>query len=211
MRNWQGDPNQTLTAFFAGGGGGKESRRRKRQRPLQLLPRVKDTGGWIWRLCTVYADPAKGLSTEIHSHLAIHSIWLNSSRLAVGTPKRALTSVRVPFGMASLLLSLFHRYLAALISAMTPWPPFYTDDAVLVVPEGLIYGRKAIAKSWTDLFEKGQQVTEAAQRVLARELELRQHEGLGSPRASARGTTKPAEVCPLFLPVSDLGEFLEPP
>ena len=31
---------------------------------------------------------------------------------------------------------------------------FYTDDAVLVVPEGLIYGRKAIAKSWTDLFGK---------------------------------------------------------
>jgi ketosteroid isomerase-like protein len=32
--------------------------------------------------------------------------------------------------------------------------PFYTQDAVLVVPEGLIYGRDAIAKSWTDLFQK---------------------------------------------------------
>lgn len=32
--------------------------------------------------------------------------------------------------------------------------PFYTQDAVLVVPEGLIYGRDAIAKSWADLFQK---------------------------------------------------------
>src|SRR5262245_60336658 len=36
---------------------------------------------------------------------------------------------------------------AALIS-------FYTDDAILVVPEGLTYGREAIAKSWRDLFGK---------------------------------------------------------
>ena len=32
--------------------------------------------------------------------------------------------------------------------------PFYTEDAVLVVPEGLKYGREAIAKSWADLFQK---------------------------------------------------------
>jgi ketosteroid isomerase-like protein len=31
---------------------------------------------------------------------------------------------------------------------------FYTDDAVLVVPEGLMYGREAIARSWRDLFGK---------------------------------------------------------
>ena len=35
----------------------------------------KDSGGWIWRLSTAYADPGNGLSTAIHSHLAIHSIW----------------------------------------------------------------------------------------------------------------------------------------
>ena len=33
--------------------------------------------------------------------------------------------------------------------------PFYTDDAVLVVPEGPVYGREAIVKFWTDLFQKG--------------------------------------------------------
>ncbi|HEY5741659.1 MAG TPA: nuclear transport factor 2 family protein [Terrimicrobiaceae bacterium] len=32
--------------------------------------------------------------------------------------------------------------------------PFYTEDAVLVVPEGMKYGREAIAKSWAELFQK---------------------------------------------------------
>ena len=32
--------------------------------------------------------------------------------------------------------------------------PFYTDDAVLVVPEGPVYGREAIVKFWTNLFQK---------------------------------------------------------
>src|SRR5262245_34378732 len=32
--------------------------------------------------------------------------------------------------------------------------PLYTDDAVLVVPEGPVYGREAIVKFWTDLFQK---------------------------------------------------------
>jgi len=31
---------------------------------------------------------------------------------------------------------------------------FYTEDAVLVVPEGPVYGREAIVKSWVDLFQK---------------------------------------------------------
>src|SRR5262245_881483 len=30
----------------------------------------------------------------------------------------------------------------------------YTDDAVQVAPEGLIYGRKAIEKHYADLFQK---------------------------------------------------------
>jgi ketosteroid isomerase-like protein len=32
--------------------------------------------------------------------------------------------------------------------------PFYTEDAVLVVPEGPVYGREAIVKFWADLFQK---------------------------------------------------------
>ncbi|MFZ0709609.1 MAG: nuclear transport factor 2 family protein [Terrimicrobiaceae bacterium] len=32
--------------------------------------------------------------------------------------------------------------------------PLYTEDAVLVVPEGPQYGREAIAKFWADLFQK---------------------------------------------------------
>jgi ketosteroid isomerase-like protein len=31
---------------------------------------------------------------------------------------------------------------------------FYTEDAVLVVPEGPVYGREAIVKFWADLFQK---------------------------------------------------------
>ena len=31
---------------------------------------------------------------------------------------------------------------------------FYTDDAVLVVPEGSVYGREAIVKFWRELFQK---------------------------------------------------------
>jgi ketosteroid isomerase-like protein len=32
--------------------------------------------------------------------------------------------------------------------------PLYTDDAVLVAPEGPVFGREAIAKFWIDLFQK---------------------------------------------------------
>ena len=32
--------------------------------------------------------------------------------------------------------------------------PFYTEDAVLVAPEGPVYGREAIEKFWVDLFQK---------------------------------------------------------
>src|SRR5215471_7826345 len=31
---------------------------------------------------------------------------------------------------------------------------FYTEDAVLVVPEGPVYGGESIVKSWADLFQK---------------------------------------------------------
>ena len=41
-----------------------------------------------------YADPGNGLSTAIHSHLAIRSIWQNPP-FGRRDPKRALTSVRV--------------------------------------------------------------------------------------------------------------------
>jgi|SRR6516162_4454087 len=34
------------------------------------------------------------------------------------------------------------------------FPSFYTEDAVLVVPEGPVYGRESIVKSWADLFQK---------------------------------------------------------
>lgn len=44
--------------------------------------------------------------------------------------------------------------LCSTITIPPPLAPFYTEDAVLVVPEGLKYGREAIAKSRAELFQK---------------------------------------------------------
>jgi hypothetical protein len=70
-----GDPNQPLSAFFAGGGRRQGITSEKTSASAPTASEGKDSGGWIWRLATAYADPGNGLSTAIHSHLAIHSIW----------------------------------------------------------------------------------------------------------------------------------------
>jgi hypothetical protein len=76
-------------------------------------PEGKDSGGGIWRLSTAYADPGNGLSPAVHSHLVT---FLSLGRTH---PQESFNESSRPFKRLRFSLSLLHRYLAALISAMT--------------------------------------------------------------------------------------------
>ena len=97
--------------------GGKESRRRKRQRPLQLLPRVRiaeDGFGGFLQLTLIQETAFLRRFIRIWRSIRFGKLLPLGRR----HPKESFNESSRPFRRLRFSLSLLHRYLAALISAM---------------------------------------------------------------------------------------------